>query len=83
MTTTAKILCTAKIRCTGKTPISDGQTRLSFSPDYSDGRNAEWAKNTPSLGLTMTVLDQIAARYKDGEAITLLFTVEDDDQAED
>jgi hypothetical protein len=73
MTDTANILCTAKIVCTGKTPAGDGQTRLRFSPDYLDGRNAEWAKYTPALGLTMTVLDQVATKIAMGQAITLLF----------
>ena len=74
MTDTANILCTAKIVCTGKTPAGDGQTRLGFSPDYLDGRNAEWAKYTPVLGLTMTVVDQVATKITMGHAITLLFT---------
>ena len=74
MTDTANILCTAKIVCTAKTPAGDGQTRLGFSPDYLDGRNAEWAKYTPALGLTMTVLDQVATKIRQGQAVTLLFT---------
>jgi len=73
MTDTANILCTAKIVCTGKTPAGDGQTRLGFAPDYLDGRNADGAKYTPALGLTMTVLDQVATKITMGQAITLLF----------
>lgn len=73
MTDTANILCTAKIVCTAKTPAGDGQTRLGFSPDYADGRNAEWAQYTPALSLAMTVLDRVADKIEQGQPITLLF----------
>lgn len=73
MTDTANIVCAAKIVCTAKTPAGDGQTRLGFSPDYAEGRNSEWAKYTPGLSLAMTVLDEVAAKIRQGQAITLLF----------
>lgn len=68
----AAILCTAKVRCTAKSPAGEGQTRLGFSADYAEGRNAEWAKYTPVLSLTMVVLDEVAARIPTGP-MTLLF----------
>jgi hypothetical protein len=73
VTDTANILCTAKVVCTAKAPAGEGQTRLGFSPDYAEGRNAEWARYTPNLGLTMTVLNKVAERITMGQAITLLF----------
>lgn len=73
MTDTANILCTAKLVCTARNAAGDGQTRLGFSPDYVAGRNAEWAKSdSPSLSLSMTVVDQVAARIAMGQRITLL-----------
>jgi hypothetical protein len=83
MTTSAQIVCSAKVSCTAKAPAGEGQTRLGFSPDYLDGRNAEWAKYTPGLTLAMTVLDRVADKIAMGQAITLLFTIDDDDQAVD
>lgn len=80
MTDTANILCTAKIICTAKQPAGDGQTRLGFSPDYAEGRNAEWAKYTPSLSLTQVVLDSVAERFEVGTRITLLFAEDDADR---
>lgn len=77
MTNTAKIHCTAKVTVTAKQPAGDGQTRLGFSPDYADGANAEWARYTPSLSLSMVVLDQVAAQFKEGQHLTLLFTEDD------
>lgn len=74
MTDTANILCTAKVVCTAKGPAGDGQSRLGFSPDYEAGRNAEWASATPTLSLSMTVVEGVAAKIAMGQAITLLFT---------
>mgnify|MGYP000547578691 CR=1 FL=1 len=75
MTATANILCTAKVVCTAKGPAGDGQSRLGFSPDYAAGRNAEWApSDTPTLSLSMTVVEGVAAKIAMGQAITLLFT---------
>lgn len=77
MTDTARILCTAKITCTAKGPAGEGQSRLGFSADYAEGRNAEWAKYTPSFSLSTVMLDQVAKHFEVGTHITLLFTAED------
>lgn len=74
MTDTARIHCTAKVTCTATGPAGEGQTRLGFSPDYADGANAEWAKYTPSLSLSVVMLDQVAAQFHVGQHLTLLFT---------
>lgn len=44
-----------------------------FSPDYAEGRNAEWALATPSLSLTMTVNGDAAQHFAAGTAYTLQF----------
>jgi hypothetical protein len=71
---------TAKIKVTGKTPVTDGQTTLNFLPDYltdeGKAQNKEWAKYTPCLQLSMTVLDSIAEQFEPGQPFTLTFTPE-------
>lgn len=67
---------TAKVRVQSKTPLSDGQTVLNINADYADERNKEWAKYTPALGLTMTVLDSVAERFDVMQTFTLTFTPE-------
>jgi hypothetical protein len=65
---------TAKIRLTYKSADNeDGPVNLSFSPDYADGRNAEWAAATPSLSLAMSVKQELAARLDVGTSFTLTF----------
>lgn len=65
---------TAKIVCTARSERPDGQIQLGFSPDYRDGRNAEWSKYTPSLSLSMTVTDTAGlARAQLGDHFTLSF----------
>ena len=50
-----------------------GQTTLGFSADYNDERNKEWAKYTPALGVTMTVLDSVAEGFEQGARYLLTF----------
>lgn len=69
-------MITAKVTCCKKqTPggAGEGSTTLSFAPDYADGRNAEWAKYTPSLSLTMTVKGEVGDRFEAGKPYTLQF----------
>lgn len=69
---------TAKIKVTSKSaPQYGDQVTLSFSPDYDDERNKEWAKFTPALSLSMTVKEEVAAHFAEGQAFTLTFTPED------
>lgn len=67
---------TAKIKLTSKVPYSDGQTSLGFMADYNDGRNKEWAKYTPGLSLNMTVKDEVAEQFSQGDSYTLTFEKE-------
>jgi hypothetical protein len=76
------ITVTAKVKCTGKTqtePGDDGQVNLTFGADYEDGRNAEWAKYTPGLSLTMGVKASVAEHFEQGGAYTLTFTPEQEE----
>ena len=64
---------TAKV----KLQVANGNgayTRLYFVPDYTDGRNAEWAAATPSLSLDMNVKTDVADKFEVGKAYTLTFT---------
>ena len=66
---------TAKVKVGAKTVIAgQDSTTLSFYPDYADGRNKAWAAATPSLSLTMTVKNDVAACFTEGVAYTLTFT---------
>lgn len=68
-------MVSAKIKLQSKTNCND-QVTLQFVPDYDDERNKEWAKYTPALSLSMTVLPEVAERFEAGAAYTLLFEQE-------
>lgn len=72
-----QVRMTAKAKVTRKEaqdPSEDSQVTIEFGPDYADGRNAEWAKYTPSLSVTMTVKASVAKHYQQGQPWTLTFT---------
>lgn len=69
---------TAKVKLMTKPEPVDGQVALQFYADYADGRNKEWAKYTPALSLTMTVKEEVAEHFANGQAFTLTFTPEDE-----
>lgn len=74
---------TAKVRCDSKIVTGEGDDRralVTISANYADGRNAEWAKFTPHLNLTMTLNAQASGLFKAGKGYTLLF-VEDDESS--
>lgn len=78
-------MITAKVQCFDKkeTQVGDQkQATIRFCPDYSDGRNKEWATSTPSLELRMTVNGDVADRFEPLQAYLLTFTPEPT-QAED
>lgn len=69
-------MVTAKVKCVSKLPSGDGSTRqvlVQFQPDYTDGRNKEWAAATPHLALQMTLNDSAADLFEQGKAYTLQF----------
>lgn len=70
---------TAKVRCNAAIPTADGeQVSVAFGPDYlsDDGKavNAEWAKYTPGLSLSMVVLPSVP--FEVGKSYTLTFEPE-------
>ena len=69
---------TAKVKVTNMTSLVAGQQTLSFSPDYNDERNKEWAVATPALSLSMSVKEEVAGHFKVGQAYTLTFSPEEE-----
>jgi hypothetical protein len=47
------------------------QVGLTFSPDYEDGRNKEWAEATPALSLSMTVKADVGRLFEAGQSYTM------------
>lgn len=70
-----KITAVATLYTKGES--ADGQTPLSFSADYSDERNKEWAKYTPALTINMAVLDSVAENFEQGGRYILSFVKQD------
>lgn len=76
-------MVTAKVKCTSliQYPSNDhfaGFWYVSFSPDYGEGRNAEWAAASPSLQLNMVLAPEKGDLFKQGQAYTLTFTPSED-----
>lgn len=74
---------TAKVKCTSliEYPTRDtwgGYWNVTFSPDYGEGRNAEWANASPSLSLTMVLAPDKGNLFEQGQAYTLTFTPSED-----
>ena len=68
-------MITAKVKLAVRT--TDGESvSLTFTADYADERNKEWAKYTPYLNLTMGVKPEIAEKFEVGTAYTLQFVPE-------
>lgn len=70
---------TAKVRCNAAVPSADGeQVAVAFGADYltDEGKaiNAEWAKYTPGLSITMHVLPSVP--FVVGKSYTLTFEPE-------
>lgn len=65
---------TAKVRCNSKTE-SNEQVMYAFAADYlsEDGKaiNAEWARYTPAISVTITVKPEV--EFTLGRAYTLTF----------
>lgn len=64
---------TAKVECTSRSVGYNDSVSLSFSPDYHDGRNKEWAEATPSLSFQMTVKASVAEHFQQGGKYTVTF----------
>jgi hypothetical protein len=68
---------TAKVALARKEEAGDDQFQLTFSADYADERNKEWAKYTPYLNLVMTVKSTVADHFQLGDRFTLVFEPEE------
>jgi len=64
---------TAAVTLYSKGEPSNGQTQLNFSADYDDKLNKEWAKYTPALSVSMTVIDPVAENFLQGKQYLLTF----------
>lgn len=76
---------TAKVKCASliQYPASEAQPwggfwYVSFSPDYGEGRNAEWAAASPSLQLNMVLAPDKGDLFEQGQAYTLTFSPNED-----
>lgn len=49
------------------------QVTLYWGADYEDPANKQWAKYTPGISLTMTVLPEVAEKWSVGDKVTLVF----------
>jgi hypothetical protein len=68
---------TAKVKCSSKVEQGGGSSRfaqVALVPDYTDGRNKEWAVVTPHLTLNMTLRGEVGDRFEVGKCYTLAFT---------
>jgi hypothetical protein len=77
MAVTAKVKCSSLIQYPSRDRWG-GYWYVSFSPDYGDGRNAEWANASPSLQLTMVLAPGKGDLFEVGKAYTLTFEPEDE-----
>lgn len=67
MSVTAKLVLTDISPAMGSDPQGKAdQYMLSLRADYDNGANAEWAKLTPSLSLSMTVKAEVAELFRKG-----------------
>jgi hypothetical protein len=56
----------------------DWAHEIELTPDYAQGRNAEWAEATPAGMIRMTVRNDVAAeQFTQGRAFTVLFEPEE------
>lgn len=70
---------TAVANLTSKRDIDGAgeQVQLGFNADYNDERNKEWARYTPGLSVTMTVIGSVAENFDLGGRYLLTFVKQD------
>lgn len=69
---------TAKFQVARRTEM-DWATEVELTPDYAEGRNAEWAEATPAGMIRMTVKNDVAANvFQPGRAFTVTFEPEEE-----
>lgn len=76
---------TAKFKVYSVSTIDYGtgkETQVDMSPDYAEGRNAEWAAATPTGNIRLTISPTKTSAtnlFKPGTALTVTFEAEDKD----
>lgn len=54
-------------------------TEVELTPDYAEGRNAEWAEATPAGMIRLTIKNELAAKqFEHGATYTVTFEREDE-----
>jgi hypothetical protein len=67
---------TAKFKVARKTDM-DWAHEIELTPDYAEGRNAEWAEATPAGMIRLTIKNDLAAReFTEGAAYTVTFALD-------
>lgn len=76
---------TAKFNVSRKSPLGeytkpDGEEvpawahEVEFTPDYAQGRNAEWAAATPAGMIRLTIKNELASeQFNPGDHYTIIF----------
>ena len=68
---------TAKFKVNRKSEM-EWATEVEMTPDYAQGRNAEWAKATPAGMIRLTITNPPAAeQFVEGKAFTVTFEAEE------
>jgi hypothetical protein len=84
MSVTAKLVLTDISPAMGSDPQGKAdQYQLALRADYDNGVNAEWAKLTPSLSLTMVVKAEVAELFRKGGYKMTLEPVDAEEHAAD
>jgi hypothetical protein len=69
-------MVTAKFKVARNTDMGWG-TEVELTPDYAQGRNAEWAAATPAGMIRMTIKNDVAAaQFPEGAPMTVTFEPE-------
>lgn len=75
-------MVTAKFKVSRVSPMGDPEKpwahELEATPDYSDGRNKEWATATPAGVLRLTITNELAVKALPlGAPITIMIEVDE------
>jgi len=68
---------TAVAKCQVHEQAND-QVLVSFTADYEDERNKAWAKYTPALSASLTVLPEVAEKFVNGGRYLMSFELAED-----
>lgn len=72
---------TAKFKVSRKSPMGGDEKpwahEVELTPDYAEGRNAEWAEATPSGMIRLTIKNELAAKaFTVGASYTVTFELD-------